>query len=148
MRGRCRASRSRLGKRGLAALARQKPPPAEPPPGSPIEEILRAARWAPSGDNVQPWRFEIAGREQRARAARRRPCADNVYEYRGGEPTLIAGGVLLESLRVAATGWGRAMTWRTRAARRRASRGCRAGTSCGSTSTPTHPSRRTAGWRT
>jgi molybdopterin/thiamine biosynthesis adenylyltransferase/nitroreductase len=99
-----------LGKRGLAALARQKPPPAEPPPASPIEEILRAARWAPSGDNVQPWRFEILD-ENSVRVRLDADHADNVYEYRGGEPTLIAGGVLLESLRVAATGWGRAMTW-------------------------------------
>ncbi len=99
-----------LGKRGLAALARQKPPPAEPPPGSPIEEILRAARWAPSGDNVQPWRFEILD-ENSVRVLLDADHAGNVYEYRDGEPTLIAGGVLLESLRVAATGWGRAMTW-------------------------------------
>ncbi len=99
-----------LGKRGLAALARQTPPPAEPPPVSPIEEILRAARWAPSGDNVQPWRFEILG-ENGVRVWLDADHADNVYEYRDGEPTLIAGGVLLESLRVAATGWGRAMNW-------------------------------------
>jgi sulfur-carrier protein adenylyltransferase/sulfurtransferase len=99
-----------LGKRGLAALARQKPPPAEPPPGSPIEEILRAARWAPSGDNVQPWRFEIID-ENSLRVRLDADHGENLYEYRGGEPTLIAGGVLLESLRVAATGWGRAMTW-------------------------------------
>jgi sulfur-carrier protein adenylyltransferase/sulfurtransferase len=99
-----------LGKRGLAALARQKPPPPEPPPGSPIEEILRAARWAPSGDNVQPWRFEILD-ENSVRVRLDADHADNVYEYRDGEPTLIAGGVLLESLRVAATGWHRAMTW-------------------------------------
>jgi len=99
-----------LGKRGIAALARQKPPPSEPPPGSPIEEILRAARWAPSGDNVQPWRFEIVD-ENSLRVRLDAVRGENVYEYRGGEPTLIAGGVLLESLRVAATGWGRAMTW-------------------------------------
>jgi molybdopterin/thiamine biosynthesis adenylyltransferase/nitroreductase len=99
-----------LGKRGIAALARQKPPPSEPPPGSPIDEILRAARWAPSGDNVQPWRFEILDANS-LRVWLDADHGENVYEYRGGEPTLIAGGVLLESLRVAATGWGRAMTW-------------------------------------
>jgi len=26
-----------------------------------IEQILDQARWAPSGDNTQPWRFEIKG---------------------------------------------------------------------------------------
>jgi nitroreductase len=25
------------------------------------EQILDLARWAPSGDNTQPWRFEIKG---------------------------------------------------------------------------------------
>ena len=29
-------------------------------PASAIEQILELARWAPSGDNTQPWRFEIA----------------------------------------------------------------------------------------
>jgi nitroreductase len=26
-----------------------------------IESILDEARWAPSGDNTQPWRFELRG---------------------------------------------------------------------------------------
>ena len=26
-----------------------------------IEQILELARWAPSGDNTQPWRFEVLG---------------------------------------------------------------------------------------
>jgi nitroreductase len=27
-------------------------------PDGTVDEILHAARWAPSGDNEQPWRFE------------------------------------------------------------------------------------------
>lgn len=78
---------------------------------SPIAEILSAARWAPSGDNAQPWRFELLGDD--AVAVRlTKPDADNVYEYRNGEPLLLAGGMLLESLRIAATAHGRTMEWR------------------------------------
>ena len=28
-------------------------------PPEPLNSILDLARWAPSGDNTQPWRFEI-----------------------------------------------------------------------------------------
>ncbi|RTL16759.1 MAG: molybdopterin biosynthesis protein MoeY, partial [Rhodocyclaceae bacterium] len=26
-----------------------------------MERLLERARWAPSGDNTQPWRFEVLG---------------------------------------------------------------------------------------
>lgn len=98
-----------LGGRAVAALARR--PPAPPPdlsPRSVLGEILHAARWAPSGDNSQPWRFEIIGEH---RVIVHLNTARNVYEYRDGEPTLLAGGALLESLRIAASNWGRRMDW-------------------------------------
>ena len=94
----------------MAALGRRPPRIEDPPPRTPLDEILRAARWAPSGDNVQPWRFEVLGADS-VRVHLSGHAADNVYEYCGGEPTLLAGGVLLESLRVAASGWGRRMAW-------------------------------------
>ena len=99
-----------LGARSVAALARQPPVPQDPPPRSPLEEILRAACWAPSGDNVQPWTFEILG-EESVRVHLRGHAKDNVYDYRDGEPTILAGGALIESLRIAASGWGRRMEW-------------------------------------
>jgi len=34
---------------------------------STVEEILRTARWAPSGTNTQPWQVAVAGREVMAR---------------------------------------------------------------------------------
>jgi len=37
---------------------------------------------------------------------------ENVYEYRGGEPTLVSAGVLLETLRLSATRFQRRMAWR------------------------------------
>jgi hypothetical protein len=36
----------------------------------------------------------------------------NVYEYRGGEPLLLSAGMLIESMRIAATAWGRRLDWR------------------------------------
>jgi hypothetical protein len=69
---------------------------------SPIEQVLDLARWAPSGDNTQPWRFEITGE---------RTCVIHgfdtrehcVYDLTGG-PSQISVGALLETARIAATG--------------------------------------------
>ena len=100
-----------LGAKMVAALSRR--PPARLPdlaPRSPLGEILNAARWAPSGDNSQPWRFEVVG-EERVIIHLAAPDANNVYQYRDAEPTLLAGGALLESLRLAASAWGRGMRW-------------------------------------
>ena len=101
-----------IGAKTIAKLAqRPAPPPLDLSPRSPLEEILHAARWAPSGDNQQPWRFEITGEDSVVvHLAAQDP--DNPYEYRDGEPILLAGGGLLESLRIAATAWGRHMQWR------------------------------------
>ena len=66
-----------------------------------IEQILDLARWAPSGDNSQPWRFEIAddsnlivhGFDTRGHC---------VYDL-DGHPSQISIGALLETIAVAAT---------------------------------------------
>ena len=102
-----------LGKRSIAALEGRPKRQPDQPPRTPLEEILRAARWAPSGDNVQPWRFEVLENQgqESVRVHLRGHAKDNVYEYRLGEPTLLAGGALLENLRIAASGWGRRMEW-------------------------------------
>lgn len=99
-----------LGARSIAALARQAPQLEDAPPRNPLEEILSAARWAPSGDNVQPWRFEILGPDS-VRIHLDGQSQNNIYEYRNGEPTLLAGGALIECLRVAASSWGRSLEW-------------------------------------
>ena len=92
-----------------AMLSRPQPQPAYP--ASALEEILDFARWAPSGDNAQPWRFEVLGPDGLA-VHIGDESGKNVYEYRGGEPTLISAGVLLETLRLSATRFQRRMAWR------------------------------------
>jgi hypothetical protein len=74
-----------------------------------IERILDAARWAPSGDNAQPWRFEIRSDDSVVVCVRRE--VGNVYEYRDGEPTLLSAGALLENMVVAAPTFGKSVAW-------------------------------------
>lgn len=75
-----------------------------------IEAVLETARWAPSGDNAQPWSFRIKGDRQVEVLIRR--TNPNVYEYRQGEPTLISAGALLENMEIAAPAYGLKASWR------------------------------------
>lgn len=78
---------------------------------SEIEKILDLARWAPSGDNNQPWRFDLTGEDEFTLFLNDQSDHD-LYDYRGGEPTLLSGGMLIESIGIAATRWGRRLEWR------------------------------------
>lgn len=93
----------------FAELSRESWQPPARDDGPEIERILDLARWAPSGDNAQPWRFEIRGEDRLT--VRIRVEADNVYEYNGGQPTLLSAGMLLETMRIAASRFGRMMWW-------------------------------------
>ncbi len=108
------AVKLRLAYRLSERLARNAQP-AEPAPqaASEIEQILDLARWAPSGDNNQPWRFEITG-EDSLTIRLLDSSNDDVYDYNGGQPTLLAGGFLLETLRIAASTFGRLAWWEYR----------------------------------
>lgn len=66
-----------------------------------VEQILDAARWAPSGDNTQPWRFEIVNDQHVVVHGfdTREHC---VYDLQG-HASQLALGVLLETLSVAAS---------------------------------------------
>ncbi len=77
-----------------------------------IEQILDLARWAPSGDNTQPWRFEIVSDEHVVVHAfdTRHHC---VYDLHG-EASQLSVGAMLETMRLAATAQGRAMRTRRR----------------------------------
>lgn len=71
----------------------------------PVEAILDQARWAPSGDNTQPWRFARSDADHVAIHAfdTRDHC---VYDL-DGHASQLAVGCLLETLAIAATGHGR-----------------------------------------
>ena len=66
-----------------------------------LENILEQARWAPSGDNTQPWRFEVVdprhvvvhGFDTRSHC---------VYDL-DGHPSQLSLGALLESMALAAS---------------------------------------------
>jgi molybdopterin/thiamine biosynthesis adenylyltransferase len=74
-----------------------------------ILSILDTARWAPSGDNSQPWRFKRTGPD----SIRVHMHFDEnaVYEYRNGFPVYQSAGTLLESMRLACADHGRALHW-------------------------------------
>ena len=69
-----------------------------------LENILDQARWAPSGDNTQPWRFEVVdprhvvvhGFDTRSHC---------VYDL-DGHPSQLSLGALLESMALAASSHG------------------------------------------
>lgn len=69
-----------------------------------ILRILDLARWAPSGDNTQPWRFEILSDDRFVihGSDTRDWC---VYDLEG-RASQLAIGALLENIRIAARGEG------------------------------------------
>ncbi|MEK7323580.1 MAG: ThiF family adenylyltransferase [Pseudomonadota bacterium] len=83
---------------------RDRVPPAPPsaPRLSTAERILNLARWAPSGDNTQPWRFEI--RDPRHVVIHGFDTRDHVVYDLQGHASQIALGALLETLTIAASG--------------------------------------------
>jgi hypothetical protein len=70
----------------------------------PLRQILELARWAPSGDNTQPWRFEIASPTHVVVHGfdTRDHC---VYDL-DGHPSQISLGALLETAAIAASALG------------------------------------------
>ncbi len=70
----------------------------------PLMEVLDLARWAPSGDNTQPWRFAIEASD-RVTVFGRDTRAHCVYDL-DGHPSQISLGALLETMALAATRFG------------------------------------------
>lgn len=64
-------------------------------------EILEAARWAPSGDNHQPWRFRILNQQQIMVLGH--DTREQVLYDLDGHASHIALGALLETIRIAAS---------------------------------------------
>lgn len=78
-----------------------------------VEHILELARWAPSGDNTQPWRFQVVDDSHVVVHGfdTREHC---VYDL-DGRPSQISLGALLETVSIAASGHGREMVAQRRA---------------------------------
>lgn len=88
-----------VARRKLAGFAAQRVP-EEAPPRSVMEQLLELARWAPSGDNTQPWRFQVLDGQHLVVHGfdTRDHC---VYDL-DGHASQIALGALLETLDLAA----------------------------------------------
>ena len=66
--------------------------------------ILDAARWAPSGDNTQPWRFEVIS--DRKLIVHGHDTRDHCVYDLEGEASQISLGCLLETMAIAASAYG------------------------------------------
>jgi nitroreductase len=75
-----------------------------------MERILDLARWAPSGDNTQPWRFEVI--DEFNVVVHGFDTRDHCVYDLDGHPSQISIGALLETMRIAASALGLAMTAR------------------------------------
>lgn len=75
-------------------------------------QILDLARWAPSGDNTQPWRFELIADDHIA--VHGHDTRDHVLYDFDGHPSQMAHGAFLETLRLAATRYGLLAEWSIR----------------------------------
>nr|WP_315400135.1 nitroreductase family protein [uncultured Duganella sp.] len=69
-----------------------------------LERILELARWAPSGDNTQPWRFEIL--DARRLVVHGHDTRDHCVYDLDGHPSQISLGALLETMAIAASTFG------------------------------------------
>lgn len=79
---------------------------------TPLFRILNLARWAPSGDNCQPWKFEILNNNHVAvhGSDTRDWC---LYDF-DGHASHIAHGALIETIRIAASGEQLSISWKRR----------------------------------
>lgn len=93
-----------FARRQLKSFATSRPTEEERPPATVAEKILDLARWAPSGDNTQPWRFEIANDHHIVVHGfdTRDHC---VYDL-DGYASQLAIGALLETMAIAARAHG------------------------------------------
>jgi hypothetical protein len=98
------------GPRIVANIRKQAAPVATFYPADIVDEILHAARWTPSGDNEQPWRFEKLG-DERIRVHINRHVTGNIYHFRNDEPNVWVAGMLMENLRIAASAHRRRAEW-------------------------------------
>jgi len=73
-----------------------------------LERILDLARWAPSGDNSQPWRFEIRSGDHLVVHT----IAEGLGVYDlDGSAALMSVGAMIETMRIAASAEGCSLVW-------------------------------------
>lgn len=97
-----------LGRRMLAAAGPR--PGTSPSSGAgqtPAEAVLDLARWAPSGDNTQCWRFEF--KDSHRFVIHGFDTRDHVVYDLDGHPSQISLGALIETAAIAASGQGLAL---------------------------------------
>lgn len=94
-------------------MAKAEAPRAEVVLQTPIERVLDLAKWAPSGDNEQPWKFEMVDATYAIihTSDTRDWC---VYDL-DGSSSQIAVGALLENIELAASAEGMRVEFRTEA---------------------------------
>lgn len=68
-----------------------------------VEQILNLARWAPSGDNTQPWRFEIL--DERHILVHGFDTREHCIYDLNGFGSQLAHGALVETISIAASGF-------------------------------------------
>lgn len=74
-----------------------------------IHQVLDLARWAPSGDNTQPWRFDVLS--ERSAHVHGYDTRDTCVYDLDGHASQLSHGALLESIVIAATRFGARATW-------------------------------------
>ena len=83
-------------------------PASQGSPDTPIEKILTLARWAQAATIPSPG----ASRSPAMTASMSTSFPDgNPYDTARGEPTFLSLGMLLETMRIVASGHGRGMEW-------------------------------------
>lgn len=97
-----------IAARMLGSFVRTVDPPVQP--ASPIAAVLNFGRWAPSGDNAQPWRFDIID-DVTAEVDFKAGAHGDIYDFRDHEPTTLSAGMLLETLQISARYLGWMLDW-------------------------------------
>jgi sulfur-carrier protein adenylyltransferase/sulfurtransferase len=105
-----------LKRRAIAKLTQiysRRARPAEeelPSDATVVQHIINTARWAPSPDNSQPWRFET--QDDLHFTVTLNLEADNPYQFRGSMPNWLSLGMMVEALRLSALDKGYMLAWR------------------------------------
>ena len=93
-----------IARRQINKMSQPQTNQPETAPTTTIEKILDLARWAPSGDNTQPWRFEI--QDDSHLIIHGHDTRDHcVYDLQG-HASQLSIGALLETIKIAASQFG------------------------------------------